>query len=75
MDDGIEAAQVLRLDRSRVLLDGTDGLPPRAERRPPIEVGVEPDDVMAGVDHHRSHHRPDVPTATRQQDPHGVSPT
>src|SRR2546421_695567 len=75
MYDGVEALEVGALERAHVLLDRVDGLPPGAERRPPVQVGVHPDDLVARADHHRSHHGADVTAAPRQQDPHVAAPS
>src|SRR3989442_15224885 len=74
MHHGVEAREIGGLDRAHVLLDRANGLAPRTEGRPPVQVGVHPDDVMARLDHHRSHRRPDISTAPGQQDSHVASP-
>ena len=73
VDDGVEALEVGYFDRAHVLLDGADGLTPGSEGRTPVQIRVQPHDVVARLEHHRGHDRPDVASTPREQDSHSPS--
>ena len=70
VDDGVEAREVGGLDGANVLLEGTDGFPPVPKSGTPVQIGVQADDLMARLDHHGRHDRPDVAPATGQKELH-----
>jgi hypothetical protein len=74
MDDRVHALEVGGLHLTHVLLDRVDGFAPGAEGRPPVQVGVETDDLMAGRSQVRGHDSSDVAAAAGDQDPHESMP-
>src|SRR5438105_4877397 len=70
MDDGIEPAQIGDLELAHILGEGPDRLAPGAEGGAAVEVGVDPDHLVTGVEEEGGHHRPDVAAASREKDFH-----
>ena len=70
MDDGIEPAQIGDLELAHILGEGPDRLAPVAEGGAAVEVGVDPDHLVAGIEEEGGHHRPDVAAASGEKDFH-----
>ena len=70
MDDGIETAEILRLDRldvTNVLPDGRDRGRVWPEIRGLIQKRVQPRDLVPGGGQDLRHHRADIPVVSRNK--------
>src|SRR5436305_5265443 len=70
MNDRLKTIEIDGLERADVLPQRENGVRPPSERRAPVEVRVDADNLVPGGDHHRGHYRSDVAPAAGDEDPH-----